>query len=386
MSNNVGIARRQECFLMRETSRGTLVPPTASGLIIAAGIASLNQQPSFTNSSNVRNSRDITERFRDQSPPAGWSIPLYLTPSGAKGTAPAEDVLIESLLGNKTVNASTSVVYTQALEKPSFSMWLKQDHIVFNCSGCTAGTAKFALATKDGAKLNISGQGMKMGWAGTDATASLISSSATSIPVDDARKYTVGALIEFEEADGTVYNNTNAGYEITAIDVETDTLTIADGAEAEIESGAIVRGWLPDGVEVGSPLASRLGYAQLDGSDFNVQAMSCDITDAPRYLDDEITADGYITDYAETTRNISGSIAIYFREDDSGYFYDGLESVQKALKMVFGDTEGSIVEISMPYASVSVPKTEVKDPVVALSMTYLALGSSGEDSLSITYK
>ena len=385
MANYTAIARIQSVFVVEETTKGVLVPPTNTDLVIAAGMASINQQPSFTNSSNVRNSRDVLERFQDKTPPSEWSCPVYVTPSGVLGTPPQESVLLKSLLGKETINAGVSVVYSPALTKPSFSMWLKKDHTVFHHSGCTVGSGKFSLATKDGAKLELSGQGMKMGWAGTDETAALAAESAVSVVVLDAKKYTEGALIEFVESD-VVKNNSGAGYEVTDVNTTTNTLTIADGLEEEIASGSVVRGWLPDGTETGAPLSSRKGYATIDGVDFPVQSMDCNISDAPKYLDDEITQSGYVEDYAETERNVSGTAKIYFRQDDVGYFHDGLNSVSRELEMVIGDTAGSIVEIAQPNASLSVPSIEEADPTVALSMPYVGLGTDGEDSISITYK
>lgn len=385
MANYTAIARIQSVFVVEETTKGVLVPPSSTDLVIVAGMASINQQPSFTNSSNVRNSRDILERFQDKTPPGDWSCPVYVTPSGVLGTPPQESVLLKSLLGTETINAGVSVVYTPALTKAAFSMWLRKDHTVFHLSGCTVGSGKFSLATKDGAKIEMSGQGMQMGWAGTDETASLAAESATTIVVLDAKKYTENAMIEFVESD-VVKNNTDAGYTVTAVDTDTNTLTITPGLEEEIASGSVVQGWLPAGTEVGSPLESRKGYAQIDGSDFPVQSMDCNISDAPKYLDDEITVSGYVEDYAETERSVSGTAKIYFRQDDVGYFYDGLSSASRELDMVIGDTAGSIVEIAQPNASLSVPSIEEADPTVALSMPYVGLGTDGEDSISITYK
>ena len=231
MANTIAIARNQKIFAVKETVRGTLVPPATGNLIIAAGMGSINQQPSFTNSPEINASRDIINRFQDRTPPGSWSFPVLLRPSGTAGTAPQEDVLMECLLGTKTVTSETSVVYTPALEKPSFSIWMKKDHTVFFGSGATVGSAKFSLATKGGATVELSGKFMKMGWAGTDTTVGTIASAATAITVADARKFTVGARFEFVEA-GVAKNNSGAGYAVTAVDTDTNTLTIGSpGAE-----------------------------------------------------------------------------------------------------------------------------------------------------------
>ncbi len=191
-------------------------------------------------------------------------------------------------------------------------------------------------------------------------------------------------MIEFVESD-VVKNNSDSGYTITDINNTTEVLTVSPVLEEELDSGTIVRGWLPTGTEVGDPVENRAGVAKLDGSAFPIQTMDCSIADAPKFLDDEISDSDYITDYAETERSVSGTVSIYFRQDDVHYFYDGINNASVALSMVIGSTAGSIITIAMPTCSMSVPEVADQDPTVALSMPYQALGSSGEDSISIVY-
>lgn len=385
MANRIAISREQQIFVVKETTRGTLKAPTATGLIIAAGEGTIKQQPSFTNSSEIRNSRDILNRFQDRTPPGDWSIPLYASPSGSAGTAPQEDVLMECLFGKKTVNAGVSVVYSLAMLKSSFSIWIKKGHTVFNASGATVGSGKTALATKDGTKLDFSGKFMKMGWAGEDALASAAIIGATTITVGDARKYTVGSMIEFVEGTA-VKNNTNAGYKVSIANTSTNVLTITPGLEEALDNASIVRGWLPTGTEVGTPLESRKGSAELDTVPFNVQSMDVNISDEPKYLEDEITTSGYAEEYAEDERQVSGTLAVYFRQDDVGFFSDGLNNVEKELTMVVGNVAGSIMEWNMERVSLSVPDVTSSSPTLALSIPYMALGTDGEDSIEVTYK
>lgn len=387
MTNRIAISREQEIFVTLETVRGTLAPPAASGFIVAAGDGSIRQQPSFTNSSEIRNSRDILDRFQDRTPPGDWSFSVYASPSGSKGVAPQEDTLMTCLFGTKTVNAATSVVYTLNTIKPSFSLWMKKSHTVFHASGATVGNGKTALATKDGTKIDFSGKFMKMGWAGTTVTAATVSSAATTFTVaaDEEKKYTIGAMIEFVESD-VAKNNSAAGYTITDINYSTHTISFSPGAEEEITSGSTVRGWLPTGTKVGIPLESRKGIAALDGTNFPVQSMDITIADDPKYLEDEITESGYTEDYAEDERNVSGTIAVYFRQDDVGYFYDGLNNEERALKMIVGNVAGNILEFEMTRTSLSVPDIANSSPTLALNMPYMALGTDGEDSITATYK
>ena len=386
-TNTIAIARQQVIFVKKETTAGTLVFPAGTDVVVAAGFGSMVQQPSFSDSDEIVNSRDIINRFQDKYPAGDWSFPVYARPSGTAGTAPSESVLMESLMGTKTVNANTSVVYTLATAKPSFSVWMKKGHTVFFASGATVGALKSSLETKGGHKLEFSGQFMGMGWAGTDTldTAALI--SATSVVVHDARKYSVNARVEFVKG-VNAYNNTGAGYAVTAVVIGTNTLTISPGLEAALDDESIIRGYLPTASAVGTPLENRKGSAKIATITTPLQSMSFDVADAPKYLDDEITTSNYPTAYVEAKRTVSGSMSIYFRENDLKYFYNGYNATAAgnvALQMIVGTAAGSIVTYGMPTSSLSVPATKDADPTVALDIPFQCLGSTGEDSYSITY-
>jgi hypothetical protein len=190
--------------------------------------------------------------------------------------------------------------------------------------------------------------------------------------------------VEFEES-STVYNNTDSGYEVTAVNTTTEIVTISPGLESALGDAATIRGYLPTGTETGSALESRKGKAVFDSVDTPVQSMSVTINDPAQMLSDEITTTDYPEEYVETVRNISGSVAVYFRKDDLAYFYDGQNSNQVDLDLVVGDTAGSIVTLSMPQTELEVPQVSESDPTVALNMNFKALGSSGEDSATITF-
>jgi len=385
-TNTIAIARQQVIFVKKETTAGTLVFPAGGDVVVAAGIGSIVQQPSFSDSDEIVDSRDVLSRFQDKYQAGDWSFPVYACPSGTAGTAPSEDVLMESLMGTKTVNAGTSVVYTLATAKPSFSMWMKKGHTVFFASGATVGALKSSLETKGGHKLEFSGQFMGMGWAGTDTLDAAALISATSVVVHDAKKFSVGGHVEFVE--GTTVYDATTGYAVTEVVIATNTLTISPGLEAALDDESIIRPYLPTASAVGTPLENRKGYATIETVTTPLRSMNLNISDAPKYLDDEITSANFPTAYVETKRAVDGTIDVYFRENDLKYFYDGYNASPAgdiALQMIVGSTAGSIVTYDMPTSSLSVPALEDADPTVALNMPYKALGSSGEDSISITY-
>jgi len=382
----IAISRNQVVMLVKETTSGTLVFPVTGGTAvetIAAGDAVMNQMPNFTDSDEISNTRDILNRFSDARPAGTWTIPTYMRPSGTAGSAPQDDLLYESLFGTKTVNSGVSVVYTQAIEKPSFSIWMQKDHTVFFAKGAVATSMQPSITNQGGVKQEWSGGFMWMGWCGTDALASSASSAATSIVVTDAKRYSVsGRIYNYTEDD----NNSGAGYEITAVNVSTNTLTISPGISTGWSSADVIKPFLPSRVEVGDPLANSLTTVDI-GSDTGKVVQSLDFTlgDPAQYIEDEISTQGYPTAYLETARDYSGKINLYLRKQDVKYFYDAYNDTSVDVDINFGSTAGSQAVLNLPYASIEVPEITVNAPAINMSIGVKALGSSGEDSASLTF-
>jgi len=387
MSNKVAVRRDHEVFVVPETTKGTLVAPAAGNYIIPVGLAAMNQSPSFTDSEEIQNTRDIMDRFQDRMPAGEWSFPIYCRPSGAAGTAPMEKELLEALFGTETIVGATSVTYTQAIEKPSVSIWVKNDHTVFFASGATVSSARFSVATKGALKIDLSGKFMQMGIVGTQDLAAAAIATATTGTVDDASCYSVGGKIEFYDVSaGTVDDNSGAGYTISGVNTTTNVLTFTPGLADGFDIDDTVRPWLPTGTVVGSPVENRKTTASINSVSTNVKKFDISVEDPAAYLEDEITTSDYVEDYVEDTRKISGSIGLVFRANDAKYFIDNVAGANIPLSLVVGTTAGSIVTISMPNCSLDVPKTQDSSPTVALDIPFVALGNTtGEDSMSIAF-
>lgn len=387
-ASNIAIARKQTIMLVAETTRGTLAFPATDGsavVTIASGHGTMNQNPNFTNSDEIRNSRDVLDRFVDARPAGSWSFPTYMRPSGTAGNVPQDDVLYEALFGEKTVSAGTSVVYSQALVKPTFSMWLRKGHTVWFAKGCTATQLGLNGTNTGGVVQNWQGGLMWMGWCGTDAVATAAVQTDTAIVVDDAKKFSVGARIYNSTADD---DNAGAGYEITDVDVSTNTLTIGTGvADASGWSADdVIEPFLPSSAEVGEPLANRLTTVDF-GTDTGKKVQTADLTmnDPVQYIEDEVSTDGYPTDYLETERDYSGTVNLYYRKADAKYFYDGFNDTELDMSVNFGDTAGKQAELNWPQTSIEVPQVSTNAPAVNLGIGVMALGSSGEDSATLTF-
>lgn len=379
MTNTVARSREQVAFCVAETTKGTAVfPSAASDLVLVAGDASINQQPSFTNSEEIVDSLDLLDRFQDQVGQGSWSLPIYIRPSGTKGTAPMAGILFESLQGAEpTIVASTSVTYSQAKTKPSFTLWVKKSHTVFFGSGACVESAKLTLSNKGAAKFDMSGGFMRMGWAGTDEADGAVSSS-DAVPVLNAKKFTAGAYIQLGSD-----TNTGAGYKIASVNYTTNILTLAESVSCA--SGAVVKGYLPTYSATGVPLENKDMTISFDGDTKLLKSTDLTIGSPVAWQSDEITASGYIEEYVEDMRSISLSPNVLFRESDLDYFYNATANTKTNVIITVGDEAGKICTINLPYVELEVPQISTSSPTVSLSITGTGLGSVGEDSCTIVF-
>lgn len=223
-----------------------------------------------------------------------------------------------------------------------------------------------------------------MGWAGTDEVHTAAIAGATTVVVSDAKKFTIGARIWNETKN---QNNSSAGFAITAINYGTNTLTIGTalptGGWSQYD---IIAGYLPDtGTAIGEALEGKTISISFDGVDAPVQSVSLDIDDSVKYMEDEISAQHYPTDYMEMIRNISGNISLYFRTNDVKYFYDGLNNNQIPVVITIDGGAGKTLTIEMDKAELEMPMPKTSAPAINLDVKYKALGTSGEDSCSFTW-
>ena len=215
--------------------------------------------------------------------------------------------------------------------------------------------------------------------------ASAAAQTDTDIVVDDAKKFSVGARIYNSTIDD---DNSGAGYEVTAVDVSTETLTIGTGVA---DSGGwsvddVIAPFLPSTTEVGAPLANRLTTVDL-GTDTGkrIQTMNLRLNDPIQYIEDEVGDDDYPTEYMEQERDYSGTVNLYLRKTDAKYFYDGLNDTELDVSVNFGDTAGKQAELNMPQTSIEVPEINTSAPAINMAIGIKALGSDGEDSCTLTF-
>jgi hypothetical protein len=289
-------------------------------------------------------------------------------------------------LCNKTTNAGVSVVYDQDLSKPSFSLWVKKSHSMFFASGCSVSEpTKMSLSNKGAVQIDFAGKFFQMGWCGTDSLSGAEAHEQTVVSVHDAKKYCTGGLIQNTTTsnDG---DNGGAGFSITDVDYANNTITISPhvpaGGWAEND---VIEPFLPLGAVIGFPIESRLTAITVDGVASTIKTMDLTVHDAAKFMDDEITTTGYPSSYVEDARSITGTLGLRFRKDELTKFYDCYQGSNVAWEIIMGNAAGRYCKINLPKVNMEFPKIDDAAPVVDLTIPIKALGTSGEDSMSITF-
>lgn len=378
MPNAIARSIQEIGFAVLETQKGKPVfPNDAKHMIIIAGDADINQQASFTDSEDKKNSLDLLHRFQDQMGAGSWSVPMYVRPSGAPGTEPMGGAFYESLMGKKVVEDGVSVTYAQALTKPSFTVWIRKGHTVFFGAGACAESGKLNLVNKGGAKIDFSGGFMMRGWAGVGSAREAVADN-TTVPVEDATKFTPEARVQIEDDD-----NSGAGYRIEAVDVEAKTITLADNVTCD--AGAEIKGFLPDYDEPTEPLENRSMGITFDGSPKVLKSYDLNIDSPVAWMDMEITQSGNVEDYVESRRNIKGTISALFRQDDLKAFYQARQNKKMNVVATIGNGAGKTCTINLPYTQLESPQISNDAEVVSLTQEATSLGSQGEDSCTIVF-
>jgi hypothetical protein len=385
-TNKVAITEGQEIFVVAETTPGTLVFPAAADLVVATGDGSLNQNPTFTDSEEIANTRSVLDSFRDITPAGTWEIPTYIRPSGAAGDVPSTAAILEALFGDETIVGGTSVTYGCAMSLGTVSIWVKKKHsgvdegTVFFASGATVDQLSLGVTSKGAVKGDFSGGFMQLGWCGTDQLNGALSGAETDIVVNDAKKSCVGGRIKIG-----IDDNSGAGYAITAVNVSTETLTISPANAGAQDDDTTVAPFLPTGTKTGTPAENRNATLSVGGSEINFKNLDLTFTNAIEYLTEEITTSEYPEDYAEGKRNVDGSIDIYLRHDDLQYFYDAMQNTDKAIILTVSGGAGYIMALTMGQCRLSVPVVSSTAPTVSLNIPYKAKASTGEDEIEMAF-
>ncbi len=379
MADTIGRAMEQIVYCVKETTRGTLAFPADATTKIICGGAMIDQTPNYTPSDDVQNTLDLIDEFKDQMPPGTWSFDTYLRPSGTAGTEPmAKDVLLAHY-GVETIVGGTSVTYSQATAKPSFSMWMQHGHTIKWARGCASTSLAFdSISSTGAAKLSFSGECMEMGWAGTGVVDGIVTASVTVVlATGDGKKYTAKSRVMFAADD-----NSGAGYVIDSI--SGDTLTMAE--VVTVADAAVIKGYIPDDATTAAAIENLDTSLSVDSVATTFKTVTVTYGSPVAFQSAENTGTGFAEEYVEDKRSIDTTAEIVYRQDDAAYLRDAVTNETVPVIITMGVTAGKIATLNLPTTNITSFTEGVDGPAMSGSLTMKSRGTSaGENSSTLAF-
>ncbi|MCF8044082.1 MAG: hypothetical protein K9K36_16570 [Desulfarculaceae bacterium] len=381
LTNSKALVKETEVFVKKETTFGTLAFPAATDAIRVTAVPTGSQPESFTESEELQNSRSKPDRARDQTPAAPIDLKLYSRPSGAAGTPPQEDVLMECVLGKKTVNAGVSVVYEPAIALPSFSLCWKEGHTWFFAAGCKVGNLSWNFASKGYLSLGFGGMAKKVMLAGTSETVAGSTTQVLNLAAGGALLFMAGAYVQVGSDD-----NTGAGYVITAVDTAADTITISPALASPPAAEVVVKGFLPTPSWSGTKVEAGSGTVSLDGADLKIMSATGNLNNNLVQDDQELTSDQFVSDIEGGARDAGGQLSCRFRREYAGFFSRARNQIQGAIILQAGASAGSRVKFELPQAEMNTPSLGGDNVWRELNLEVVGLPTAAnEDEAKVTY-
>lgn len=378
--NDLALAQETVGFVAKEAAYGILEGFAAGDAIGLLGTPEVTQNESFTDSEEKVNSRSQPNRFRDKTPAGSWNADLYSRPSGAAGSVPVEDVLLECALGAKTVNAGTSVVYTPAIALPSFSFGSRIGHVAMFASGCVVEELGLTITNKGALKWSGRGSCAKVVRAGETTTVADSTTTVIKLATGGAELIDVGSRVRIGSDD-----NSGDGFAVTAVDEAADAITVSPAMSGAPSTGETVRGFLPTASLGGAPLQGRLGQARIGSAVLTATQASLTISNEVKMIDDVLSDQDYPEGFIPGQRGVSGSLDLYFLREYLAHFRQAKKQTQLEINLHAGNLAGSILTINLPQAEMNTP-TLSGDLEVKQTTEFKGMPSPAfEDELSITF-
>lgn len=386
--STIAAGRNTKVFAKKETSPGAIVIPAAADMIVVNSVELKVPNPTFEDDKGLRGSRSVFNRYQTHIPAGTFKLQHYIRPSGSAGAAGEADCVFESAYGKKTVVGGTSVAYDPENTKPSFSLYVKDDHTVFAASGCVTDKLSIKKDNKGMLEVTEDGKFMSAVWTGTGSLGAAISTTPAAgteeeFSVDDPKKFSTGShvLVDTEQMQitGTAWEGTAASGKIkfkrgyNSSTVATHTINTPVGP------------WLPTGTETGAPLASRVGTLTIDAVSIPFLDIDHNHDDGVTMNEDEITGAQTPTDYYEGDRKVSGKLTVYFRKTDLKWFADAVKQVRKAVVLNFGSGAGKQVAITMGACELDMPELAADKAAQKIAVNYRAFATAGNDEAQLKF-
>jgi len=398
-SENVAIAKNTLVFIKEETTPGELIYPVATDVVNLIEQGSVKQPRIYKPDPQLRNTLSKLPPVKGPYMVGEFAIAYLIKPSGSGGVAPRCGVLLKSLMGIETIVGGTSVEYTLApvgTALVSFSIAFRQGHIVFWCAGAysNVGTFPVEAGESDAAlgQMSLTGPYLSMVWAGTTDVNDVAGYEAldTDITVTNAKVFKVGAKIEFQLADLSWEDNAGAGYLISAIDYDTDIVTI-EALVGSVPDNAEVRGFLPTATDSGTIVHGAYGQVteniDADGAaDLDILKAEIVVNNNLTVIGDEKVNSDYPSSIVKAgNREIAITVDEVVKKGYAKYFYFTDNQATYSMIMPVGDTSDYRYTINAPQAEFMTPDITGDEELTGSRVGEAFATSAYDDELSIMF-
>lgn len=358
MANKIASTEGELIFAAVQPGPGQITMPTSSNTIYLTAAPTVTHKPRIAENKEKRNTLDPQPGKVCAMSIGDFKFQTHLVVSGTKGELSNIHPLLLSAYGRHTVNAGTNVtyehyrinteyVYLTVLVKKELETLLLADAVIHTL---TLKSTACALQVVD-----YDGYFLTKYRAGTGHLNAAIDGTTTPVTEivlktkKEAETYDPGAYINIG-AD----NNSGAGFKITAVDVDTKTVTFTPELTSQQDADAEVVGWTPVEVASGYQIDGGFGDFVLDEDSEGaspVQIVSADYTlknNIQKIEDERGSSTGYTGRYGTATREVTFNTESYFSTDELSAEYHLKNQSQITVELNMGEEEGKKAKIEIP--------------------------------------
>lgn len=370
------LSRLQKFFAVTEDTAGTWKKITGAD---AAKVLKVDMAAERTRNDRMdsRQSRSLLERIQGRAT-VPWSVESYLIPSGTAGTPPDVHALLKAVMGGYTNTPATSDAYTLA-DTQSIDTLTMLRHLndVYSETIWGAWVDELTINAQGGddPKLKFAGQAQGFCATGTSTLNGDMSASTTMVvQTADQNAFSENSLVQI---------GSTANIAVT-VDTSRPSFTV-DGSVSELDGAAVIP-YAPAETTAGSPVSGISGSITYDGANIKITGAEISLKNGFRGLEDEAFEE-YPADVVPGWREVGGQFTLRARKDFLRYFLNRRAYGSIAATLVLGASAGAICTIGLPYLELDYAAVDVSegDAEAVCTLPFKALGSSGEDELTVTF-
>lgn len=284
-------------FVKKQSAVGTTPSFTAADALLVISPPKLDQGASMIDDAEIRNTLSPGDPIPGKFDVGTWELESYIKLPGAVDTSPEGglDALLEGLMGVKTVNSGTSVVYSFKPVSAGDMPWLSilagdaiEGELATDCVVTSCEITRETAPSGDGSvfRAKFSGEFVRYRHAIVDELAADIDTGTEDqeIEVTNGKKFDVGMRVQIND-NGTVDHNSNAGYLIDSITGDVLHVTTAIAGDHTASSSVTIEPWLPASqTEVGVAVHAGFGLTTVDGNTADATGYSIKIDTGTKLL------------------------------------------------------------------------------------------------------